>query len=348
MLSVFQVFKIIMGLFIAGFFFYIILNFTGIYTWFQESQQEILIMQNFRDTVRNTYVYDIPAEFRHFENFEELRYDDPPRISSLSGDVSMDAPLFLKPGKNLYIYRKTLDLGWWRFQWVGALPAMKIVFNPLDYSQEHWSIMQDLAGIFPQSQDPRITLGFCTGNRELEGVERDYFISAIRQPRDLNFSLCTRDFPENYFLIIISSQDLKPSNGVLVKPMGNGTGYVYYRNNSFIYSDPLDILAILLGLDSLWGPDTLYRYKNTLLFSELQIAAKKEAERSELMRLNRRCVDTYGELGNILCSDENSICRLAESIMDSGYSDPGDFQRLSELNGQAEDKYRELEAEGCE
>ena len=34
--------------------------------------------------------------------------------------------------------------------------------------------------------------------------------------------------------------------------------------------------------------------------------------------------------------------------MDSGYSNQGDFQRLSELNGQAEDKYRELEAEGCE
>ncbi len=336
-----------MGLIIAGFFFYIILNFSGIYAWFQTGQQEMLIMHNFRDTVRNVYVYDIPTGFTGFEKFSDLRYDNPPQVSSLSGDVSMDVPLFLKPGKNLYIYRQSLDLGWWRFHWIGALPAMKIVFNPLNYSQEYWGLMQDLAGIFPQSQDPQITIGFCTGERELEGVERDYFISAIRQPRDLNFSLCTREFPDNYLLIIISSQGLKPSNGVLVSPLGNGTGYIYYKNNSFIYSDPLDILAILLGSGSLWGPDTLYKYKNSLLFSELQMAAKKEAERTELMRLNKKCVDTYGELGDILCSGEDSICRLAETITDSD-PDPGDFQKLLDLNNQAKNKYRELEAEGCE
>ncbi len=348
MISIFQVFKIIMGLLIAGFFFYIIMSFSGIYAWFQEGQQERLVMQNFRDTVYDTYVNGIPTGFRGFEKFSDLSYDDPPRVSSLSADVAVEAPLFLKPGKNLYIYRQTLDLGWWGFSWVGALPEMKIVFNPLNYSPEYWGVMEELAGIFPQSQDPRITLGFCTGDRELEGVERDYFISAIRHPRDLNFTPCTRDFPDNYFLIIISSQEMGPSNGVLVSPVGNATGYVYHKNQSFIYSDPLDILAVLMGLGNIWGTETVYKYKSNLLLSELQLAARKEAERSELMRLNRRCVDTYGELADILCSGEDSICRLAQSMRDSGYSNPGDFQRLNALNEMAGGKYRELEAEGCE
>lgn len=348
MISVFQIFRIIMGLIIAGFLFYVIMQFSGIYAWYQEGQQEKLIMQSFLETAGSVYVHNVPTSFIGFEKFSDLRYDSPPAISSSAGDAEADVPLFLRPGKSLYVYRQTLELGWWRFNWVGALPEMKIVFNPLNCSPECWKVMQDLAEILPQSRDPEITMGFCTGERELEGVERDYFISAIKSPRDLNLAPCTRSFPPGYFLIAISDEGAVPAGGVLVEPLGNGTGYIRYKNSTFIYSDPLDILAVLMSLDNIWGSDTLYKYKNSLLLSELALAARKEAERCELMRLNRRCTETYGELGQILCSDENSICRLAEAVRDSGYTSLRDFIMLKDLNAQAGEKYGELEAEGCE
>jgi hypothetical protein len=154
MISLYQLFKIIFGLVISGFTLFVILNFTGVYIGIQEDSQRAAILKNFIKTAGDVYISGNPAGFDDFSRQDfTLSFDisEPEGIVSQAGKTPVFFPLFLSPGKRLFIYRNELDLGWWKFRFIEAMPRTRIFFNPRSASPEAWELVRSIVLVLPDS-----------------------------------------------------------------------------------------------------------------------------------------------------------------------------------------------------
>ena len=360
MLSVFQIFKIIMGLILAGFFLFFLLRFSGIYTEFQGGQNQLDAIRALERTARDVVIYDVPVEFKGFSRWDrrgELSYEPPFVYASGIESKVTGVTLFMVPGGSMNIYRGGLDFGWRKFAWAAALPQMKVYYNPANCTSDCWDVMEKVTMMFPQGQ-PSTGFGFCNGSGITEAVDRDYLAvrlgAAASDPAQPGpaFLPCSYRPKKNEIVVSFVGSETYPESGFALQPLGNGTSRVYFRSvndmngrveyRSFMCADALDVFALVTG------GEKAFRYKNERLASEISTAAKKEAGRAKLV------MSVYGRHGR-----ESSCTGLYQSLYDAmqtlselaesaGMRDAAGAAELAEAHGLAAQIYSRLEDSGCE
>lgn len=361
MMSVFQLFKMILGLVTASFFLFFLLKFSGIYTTFQGGQNELDTMNGFLDVARGVYIYGDPVEFKGFSGsgrYSKLRYEPPFIYSGAMEAKATGVTLFMIPGKTLNVYRTTVDVGWWKYSAIGALPLMKVYYSPVNCNSDCWRAMEKLTMAFPGPGEPRVSFGFCNGTGLTETVDRDYLATrleaiALGYEDAFSFEPCGHRAKPDELVVEFVSGETYPTNGFAVDALDDATGYVYYARTSdmsgrlekhkLAYKDPLDILAIVTG------GEAGFEYKNENMFAELETAAKKESARAEMLAgayarpgvRDQRCSAAYGNLREAM----NNLTAL----MDNPRPDDLESMRLlNEAHASAAAVYEGLRGSGCE
>ena len=218
--SVFEVFKLVLGIIIAGFFLYFMLQFAGIYSTTEIKSAEVQEYKNLKKLIEDTYIYSVPAEI---DLKKPPLFAAPPFISEgASVSVSPSLLFFFRPGKRMEVYKGSLNLGFWSLDYVGAIPETRVFYSLEEYDLDEYSLMQNLTELFPQSDNPLIDFGFCSGDSELVAKGKDEFLKPIRaitrsrSPQDLNLDKCAAQFegPKIKLTITKSPSAPIPENGI--------------------------------------------------------------------------------------------------------------------------------------
>ena len=166
----------------------------------------------------------------------------------------------------------------------------------------------------------------------------------------VSFSPCTAPLSDRHRLITISGS-CSPSFGgagvCITPPDDRGMGYAYIpgSNEAYIYKDPADIVALVLGAGTHGtSGDRLYHYKNRVLSKRLSLAGSVLSRRALLIAQNlepgHRCADMYSELGDRL----KAVSDLAES----DYMDFNNMRSLTENINSAMRLHQNLVGSGCD
>jgi hypothetical protein len=384
--TVYQMFKIILGLIVSGFVIYFLIFYTGTYSQTQEDVRKALIMKSFEKVVQDVYFTGNPYNFKDFATyeFETLSFElsQPEERGQLVTDIgklTWYVPIFFAPGDDLFIGRGSFDLGWWDFGYAVALPETHFILNPVSMgndTEESWGLVRDFVDGMPSSIGfhPKVTFGFCDGMQLLEdfcgstrdqACEKEFFISAITQP-DASFLKCTRTMEPGYVLITISDScsPTYVTQGICIQPPSAGTGSAYIAGSTeeYMYHDSLDLVALAIGGDrsDIYGfaGENFWRYKNSEFASRVGLAARTVSQSADLM--SRKILAEAGRgalsqdsstyqcmaLYNSLASDLEGVALILD---DRGYyEDYGDVRDLEDKLEEAKATYLQLVNRGCE
>ena len=363
--DIFEIFKIVLGIIIAGFFLYFMIQFAGLYTSTEAKSAEMQEYKNMKKLIEDTYIYSVPT---NLDLQKPPLFAKPPYVSEGSAiSVNPSILFFFKPAKRVIVYRGTADYGFWTLDFVGALPETRILYNFVVYDTEHYSMIQNLTELFPQSADPPIGFGFCNSSLELvgkSGDSRDDFLKPIRSqakiksgtPQNLNLLPCTASFQSPKLKVIITKTDLPvPQDGFVIKlpETGKKAGTISFmeknRNEiiepkTLVYKDALDIFAAIVG-----GSDG-YNYKNKLMFDGLLLFEMSEAKRANMLiqlysdpaLKKESCQPLYNSLGLAFKS------KLEPILKAKTYSSQTDMENMMVVMGEINKIYSDLKKRGCE
>jgi len=374
--TIYQAFRIMFGLILAGFILYFFLSYSGVYGETEEMRIRSEIVKNFRSAINDVYETGIPIAFTQFgeSNFEfELFLDaeyNPPinypgiREASITGTVTMFMPVIFLPGDEVYLYRESVDLGWWNFYFIEALSDVAVIFVPVDSGDEVMELIEDIVDSMPstsQVQRPKVTFGFCDGpTLYYEGLcdeyrcERYEFEDLIEAGYPSDASECTADLSDSHRLVTIS-QSCTPiyvSSGVCIEPPdSNDMGYAYIAGSSksYVYKNMLDLMAIVIGGDesTVYGitGENYYDYENNIFTEHIRTASEMMLTRATLLEVEPgtrlECVPIYSEMKTIMTSVKNSL-------VSDYHENHGKVIALLSLFEQAEQRHQSLAGMGCE
>jgi hypothetical protein len=359
MFSLFQIFKIILGIIISVFILFMLLRFSGSYTEIGEASKEATVLKNFEKASQDVYVTGVPSNFTFKMESEKAIFDyKPPYLRTTLGPLEFNYMLlFFEKGSEVFIDKKELDFNWWRFQWVEALPETRIVFIPLNDTDVVWDTMQKIVNNLPTTDRFGPNTGFDFGCNETKwthsqkwnGKKFSTYIQIIRHfiTRD---RLCEQEIknecPECKIVIISDNGGVvQVDKEILVVPNSNSTGYVYLNSSgvldSYFYKNPLDIVALLLG-----GKD-FYDYENKVFLERLNTMSNAKTNEITLLNLhpstNPSCTGPYSDLISIL----NSVSEYSDlSKVDYGNED--NMTMLDQHLEESKIQYKYLESIGCE
>jgi hypothetical protein len=361
MISTYKLFQIIFGLIVSGFILSFLIQYVSEYSEMQKTTQKIIILKNFIKTAEDVY---LTGNYINFSDFS--RYDfsscyislNQPAIKCRFAEIPVQIPLFFLSGEQMFIDRNSLDFGWWKMHVIEAIPETRIIFTPMDNSDDTWELMKDITRMLPSTHGftPQTTFGFCNGDNLYELVcggrvcERPDFLEVLDQTFPSTFASCNHQLSNNYRLVTISqgcSMDFVDQGICIQPPNSDGMGYAYIAGSDYLYKDPLDLVVLIIGGDEkdMLGISTLgeilYNYKNTILGERLVLASKIMKQRAILIAgLEPECAPVYANFANVL----DSISNLAK----------GDYKNwvvmknlVAKLN-QAKLLYNQLEEMGCE
>ena len=364
-MDAFEVFKIIIGLVIGIFFLYFMLNFSGIYSTYQQESIEVTHMKNFRTALQNVYVTDTPLVFK-------LKIDteyNPPDITLLSESlgfpgINVPVPFFYKSTKkdqDVIAYRESIGEGFSKFKFVGVFPETNIFFNIVPFKNDSYQIIKELAELLPPSEDPSVIYGFCFNDDDYtiyQQPSKSSFISEMNQiikytsainpnwqPQNKKIDLCAKQRAKNDMLIIVSDQERMPEYGFLIKPKALGAGEVFYKEDGapkiFAYKDALDILAIITG-----GEEG-YNYKNEEQLKFLEISTRSEIERMSTLSFEYQ--NSKPDCSSLFEDTKNYLKKLQASVQNlkTKFNSLPNAVQYSIANEEVKKKYTELEAKEC-
>ena len=354
MISIYQVFKIIFGLVISSFILFIIINFVTIYIGLQEDSQRAEIIHNFLKTSGDVYFTGNPISFDDFSRQDfTMTFDisQPEGIVSQTGKTPVFTPLFFDPGDEVFIYRGEMDMGWWKFRFIEAMPQTLVVFNPI--SQDN-GLTEGIVNLLPDTEflEPKVTFGFCNGQALEEKGEKQFFLAFLPLEPMVR---CTATLPPDAKLITIDPSCLSVTRGFcLTPPDSQGIGNLFIKGQLVgFYKDPLDIVSSVIGgeEEDVYGNSglTLYQYKNHVFRREIALAASIMASRAFLIQRE------YNSLGLDSCLQAfGDFQRTMESISaffeDNGdyYNNAGEVASLASLLEQARSGHEDLVNKGCD
>ena len=341
------------------------LNFSGIYSTYQQESIEVTHLKNFKVALQNVYVTDTPLVFK-------LKIDteySPPDITLLSETLgfpgmSVPVPFFYKSTKkdqDIIAYRESIGEGFSKFKFVGIFPETNIFFNIFPFKNDSYQIIKELAELLPPSEDPSVIYGFCFNDDDYtiyQQPSKSSFLTEINQiikytstinanwqPQDKKIEMCTKQRAKNDILIIVSDQEKIPEYGFLIKPKVFGAGEIFYKEGGtpkiFAYKDALDILAIITG-----GEEG-YNYKNEEQLKFLEISTRSEIERmnvlfSEYQNSKPDCAALFEDTKNYLKKLQASVQNLKTKVNNL----PNAIQ-YSIANEEVRTKYADLESKEC-
>ena len=306
MTSLYEVFRLIFGLIVAGFIFVILINFISSYASVQESINRAEIMRNFLKTGADVYLTGNPVGFTQFGkadfsgvNEPVFETTPPEGILSSTGKSPVYFPLFFALGDEVFIDGGSLDMGWWTFRYVTAMPQTRIFFSPQVSGQREF--IRSVVSHFPNTEffSPTVSFGICDGSeiRELCG-------GSLCEQRDFIFSLqdqvvqpCTVPIPENAVLVTIARTC---TEGLCLTPADDqGVGTMLLDGETYFYKDPLDVVAAVIGQseDRLGSRATrLVDYKNAIFRREILLAVDVMMHKGQLYRTADDCGFAWSRL----------------------------------------------------
>lgn len=383
MISAYQAFKMVLGLMISGFVLYFLIFYTGTYSQTQEQSQQITILKNFEKLVQDVRSTGNPSPFTDFgeATFRTLSFEikEPEGLAQVVADVgkvSLAVPLLFRPGELLFVDTGIMDLGWWEFSAVTAMPDTKIVVNPIDASPESWSYLKDAIGYMPSTIgfQPKATFALCDGNVIVEdfldlcgpkeGVpcEKEYF---LRIPRpDYGLSRCTAAMDDSQVLVTISPDCSGITTGVCFEPPTQGTGNARIAGSptAYMYHDGMDWAAIIIGgsRSDIYGiaGENLWKHKNRVFGIHVGLAAETMAERSRMLAT---AIENSVNQGRLSADSQSAACKddylalgavldvVADSLAEKNYyTSFSSVRQLNEKLAEAKAISRELVNKGCE
>jgi hypothetical protein len=350
MISIFQIFKIIIGVVISVFILTVLLRFSGSYMEIGESGKQVDILIDLKKTIEDVYTTGIPSDYE-MQNFEKtiILYSPPTIITSIS-PLNLDpVPTLFVPGEIISVHRGEYDLGWWKFYFIEALPEMKIIFSPLNNSDVVWNTIGAIVEYFPSTENvnTKVRFGSCCNKTSyffLLDWERENFLYILPiLPKELSesygceFTVC--QLPEDYTRVAIS-EDFVETNVTLIVPIDNHTGFVYLNTSNssekYFYKNPMDIVSLILG------GRKFYDYMNKKFLKELGIASDLKRREVELLipKVGSTCGILYSELSDSLLS--------IKLLTGKDYNHQVEMIKLNERIGESFERYNLLESEGCE
>lgn len=361
MLSIFQIFKIILGIIISVFILFMLLRFSGSYTEIGQASKEATVLKNFEKASQDVYVTGVPSNFTFKMESEKAIFDyKPPYLRTTLGPLEFNYMLlFFEKGSEVFIDRKELDFNWWRFQWVEALPETRIVFIPLNNTDVVWDTMQKIVNNLPITDKFGPNTGFdfgCNGTiwthkQSWNGKKFSTYIQIIRHFITLD-RLCEQniknDCPECKIVIISDNSGvIQIDKEILVVPNNdNVTGYVYLNSSgvldSYFYKNPLDIVALILG-----GKD-FYDYENKVFLERLNTMSNAKTNELDLLILYLNdptsiCSTSYSSFISVL----NSVSEFSD-LSKVDYRNEDNMTRLDQHLEESKTQYKYLESIGCE
>jgi len=373
-MNTYQVFRIVLGLVASFFILYFLIYYAGVYSEMQENTQRMIIVNNFKKAAEDVYNTGNPVTFDDFSILDfDITYNglvEPAVITTQAGQQIIRTPVVFLPGEKLIIDKKYLDFGWWRFDFVEALPETTIIFNPTDVGRDSKNLMKSIVGLFPETmgRTPKIMFGFCNGGSFVmpcnsgsslcEGFDFRNRIEFLTAP----MSSCSIGLGDDQVLVTISPAcSGSPDQGVCIAPPvgGSSHGYAYLNDSAdfYIYKNPLDILALIVGADkeNIYGPisENLYVYENRMIRREMGLMSDIMWHRSSLIAQNLMA-QPPGYDKNTECRNLHGVLAIAlENIKaiisdEEYYKDAGSVSDLIvELNN-ADNTYQNLVNLGCD
>lgn len=370
MISTYRLFQIIFGIIVSAFVLYFLIQYAVSYQAIEQDSQKLTIMRNVKETTSRVYSTGNPINYKHGTRYDlsscRVKLINPLSIETPSircdfGSISIFIPTLLYMGNNVFISRKTLDYGWWETHFIEVVPETHFIFNPLENTDDVWGLMENITKYLPDTSlgfEPRITFGFCDGSDVLEDLcgglcEAQDFLNVLKQPHSTTtFALCS-GVPDGSYsrLITISSacSPYLPNSGICISPPGSeGVGSVYIKGHTgeFIYKDPADLVALIIGgteEDPFGVPygKELYEYKNQVFGTMLLNAVEIMSQRSILI-----AGDLPSECQPLLSDFAHNLDSLNTLIME--YNDRASMINMNSKLELLSSQYQNLVNIGCE
>jgi len=286
-------------------------------------------------------------------------------------------PMIFLPGEKLIIEKKSLDYGWWKFDFVEALPEMTIIFNIMEVNDDTRGLANSIIDMLPDTtgRTPKIRYGFCEGNSIIKPCDNGLsFCEGYRffsEVDDLVMPMAECDTVSMDQTLVKISQTCSGNNekGVCIAPpdpSGVGRAYINGTTEAYMYkiyfsgthsNNPLDLVALIVGGDrkNIYGSvaGSLYVHENVKMRQELELMTDIMKHRSSLISTNlpiqpsqydenEQCKAMHdGFINNM--EDINSIASDEEY-----YTDPISVAMLMDLLINAESTYQNIIDIGCD
>jgi hypothetical protein len=372
MLSVFQIFKMVFGVVASIVVLYFLITYAGSYGESQKDVQRSLIMKNFRQLADDVYLSANPYDFDLSKFGASIYFDataSPPMFRFGNNEMEVDTPVFFRQGESLSVTRSALDYGWWSFAFVEAVPEMTVVFNPLDVTDDAWTVMKNITSALPDTiqTSTNVRYAFCgyPGPSDVTTpLERFEFYTLLSDFdfEGTTFYDCLAAMETNYELVTVSSACSSGYRGICVN-QASGVFYIHGSADGHPYNDGLDIAAAVIGGtydDGIHGinGEALYLYKQSALRKQMRLAAEITAGRARMMH------DSLYEMvmdGRIAAGSDPYSCiamydqlrAAAEGVRavlyyDNYYEDATFRANLRSALAQASAAYAGLASKGCE
>jgi len=367
--TIFQAFRIMFGLILAGFFLYFFLSYAGVYSETEESGIRLDIIKNFKSAIEDVYKTGVSVTFSQFGesgmDFDlsfDADYNPPAHYPSLVSNVQsvrLMPPSIIVPGDEVFVYRTYFSLGWWKLYFVEALPDMAVIFASTDAGK---GLVNDIVSHMPSTGQAQVdvTFGFCDeGDLYYDSLcdggscERTGFQDFLDSGFYSSSVACTATLPESHRVVTISGScsSAYAGEGVCLTPpdeSGIGYAYVHGSQEQHVYRNIFDVLSLVLGGDegTMQGitGERFYRYSTNVFREHIRFAALMTANRVGMLAAELgtgpECVDDYLALGNTLES--------ISTLLAGDYGDYSDSIELAQLLGQADAEYESLLSKGCE
>jgi hypothetical protein len=355
MLAVHRIFQMIFGIIVSFTLLYFLLSYSGDYASVERDKQRSEILLSFSQEVRSVYLTGISTNFTYLSkyNFSSCFMN----ATKVSG-IPVETPLIFRPGPQVYIARDTLDYGWWVFGFAEAIPSTTFVFAP-EGTEESWELMRSMVQRLPDTSDEwstvKVDFAFCDGSRILyvcggRPCGKSDFLSVLASdPSESGLSPCTAKPGSGMSLVSISGS-CGTAYGVCANPpnsKGVGNAFVEGSGKTYVYKDPLDLVALSVGGAEkddfgVTGAEKIYVYKNSVLMPRLLLAARVMSSRAALIAGDfdeeTGCGAAYIELSQVL----DMIPQSAD------YGSVSDMYDLNDNLNRAKGIYQRLVNLGCE
>lgn len=385
LMNVYMVFRIVLGIIASFFILYFLINYSAVYSEMQRHTQCMMITSNFIKAAGDVYLSGSGLGFDDFSRLDcGIEFDgliDPAVIITMAGQQHVRTPMLFVPGDSLLIEKRSLDYGWWKFDFVEALPDMTIIFNPTVVNTDTKGLMNSIVDMFPDTtgSTPKIRFGFCSDGTIIEPCNGGTsFCEGFRffsQVENLVVPMadCYLAGPGQTLVKISSACPGTNSSGICIEPpaaTGVGAAYVNGSSDPYYYkisysgtrsNNPIDLAALIVGGDRSNSlglvADNLYHHENEMFRKELELMSEVLWHRSQLIAQN-----LPGQPGQYT---ENQKCRELHTqfmgplavinmiVADTGsstpyYKDPASVAGLLQEMNNADRIYQDILANGCD
>lgn len=293
-MNIFQVYKIIMGLVIAGFVIAFFATFMGDYAGLNTQTMTYKAMNNFRNSVHDVYITGNTVDFLELSQngiddctVIPKEENEPTEIRCGSIGKSFFTPIMFTKEKEggLFLERSYLDLGWTKFYMVSAISDMTVIFIPetipaivmMENITSSFSCDLGIRGMKcsyqtgQQNENLRFTT--CTSSFIQKTRGKTEFLSTY----EILTGECTSPKPSyNHRFVNIRANCAGESDEICIETTATNTGNIYVNGNRHVYEDMFDILSIIIGgaEKDIFGNslgERLFEEKNKFLENQLAV-----------------------------------------------------------------------------